>query len=159
MLLKEHDLTTTPNLYRQTATTRASSSGLQKRCLTRRWTWILRVTMTTQNSLTISASFQKPFLNEIRVCEKPTKKQLIFLKSCFLSLNVKFPRFLVQMSKWCYRSQCSWFCFLFSISRAVPRLDFYLIPYQYCMSHTQWSCVKKITAEAYSHFREPFWGN
>ena len=144
MLLKEHDLATTPNIYGQTATTRASSSGLQKRCLTRRWTWILRVTMTTQNSLTISASFQKPFLNEIRVCEKPTKKQLIFLKFCFLSLNVKFPRFLVQMSKWCYQSQCSWFCFLFFYltGGASPRFLSYTISVLY-ESYPMKLCKKK----------------
>ena len=107
----------------------------------------------------IVGKFKSCSWTKLEFAKNRPKSSLFFFKSCFLSLNVKFPRFLVQMSKWCYRSQCSWFCFLFSISRAVPRLDFYLIPYQYCMSHTQWSCVKKITAEAYSHFREPFWGN
>ena len=107
----------------------------------------------------IVGKFKSRSWTKLEFAKNRPKSSLFFFKSCFLSLNVKFPRFLVQMSKWCYRSQCSWFCFLFSISRAVPRLDFYLIPYQYCMSHTQWSCVKKITEEAYSHFREPFWGN
>ena len=91
----------------------------------------------------IVGKFKSRSWTKLEFAKNRPKSSLFFLKSCFLSLNVKFPRFLVQMSKWCYRSQCSWFCFLFSISRAVPRLDFYLIPYQYCMSHTQWSCVKK----------------
>ena len=45
------------------------------------------------------------------------KKQPNYFKSrFFFLLNVKWPRFPVQMSEWCYRSQCSWFCFLFHLT-------------------------------------------
>ena len=61
----------------------------------------------------IVGKFKSRSWTKLEFAKNRPKSSLFFFKSCFLSLNVKFPRFLVQMSKWCYRSQCSWFCFLF----------------------------------------------
>ena len=50
------------------------------------------------------------------------KKQPNYFKfRFFILLNVKWPRFPVQMSEWCYRSQCSWFCFLFHLTGGVSQ--------------------------------------
>ena len=74
-----------------------------------------------------SRKIQKTFLYEIRVCKKPTKNRFFFFNLVFFFLNVKFPRFLVQMSEWCYWSQCSWFCFLLVIyGRCLTRVLVFL---------------------------------
>ena len=58
---------------------------------------------------------------------KDRPKTGFFFNIVFFFLNVKCPRFLVQMSEWCYRSQCSWFCFLLVIyGRCLTRVLVFL---------------------------------
>ena len=59
---------------------------------------------------TRESEHSRDVLERIRVCEKSS---LIILNLVFF---FKWPRFPVQMSEWCYRSQCSWFCFLFHLA-------------------------------------------
>ena len=64
----------------------------------------------------IVGTFKRRSWTKLEFAKNRPKSSSLFFDSRFPFLNVMCPRFLVQMSEWCNRSQCSLFCFLFYLT-------------------------------------------